>query len=90
MPALELVVSVSAGVYVGAAAERAYDNLSPPLLGDEITATLVIAEMVCKGNQGVEMSKFKFHRAIIFFVSLIYTDNMPVYCSKVQTFLPGL
>ena len=86
MSALELIVSVSASVYVCMSAEWAYDCLSPPLLCDEITTTLVIAEVVCKGNQGVEMSQFKFHRAIIFFVSLIYTDNMPFSYTKVQTF----
>ena len=50
MGAFELVIPISAGVYVGVSAEGAYYFPSPSLLGDEITASLFIAEMVGKGD----------------------------------------
>ena len=57
--ALELIVSVTTLIDVGASAERAHYHLTPTLLGNEITATLVIVEMIDEGDKGVEMFKCK-------------------------------
>ena len=55
MGTLELIVPVTAFVDMGASAERAYYHLAPTLLGYEITATLVVVEMIDEGDKGVKM-----------------------------------
>ena len=49
-------------------AKRAYYHLAPTLLGDEITATLVIFEMVDEGDKGIEMFKCKSHSSRYFYL----------------------
>ena len=49
-------------------AERAHYRLTPPLLGNEITATLVIVKMIGKGDKGVEMFKCKSHSSRYFYL----------------------
>lgn len=68
MGTLELIVTVAALVDMGATAERAHYNLAPTLLGDEITASLVVVEMVDKGDKGVEMFKCKSHSSRCFYL----------------------
>lgn len=61
MGTLELIVPATAFVDMGASAERAYYHLAPTLLGDEITATLVVIEMIDEGDKGVKVFKCKSH-----------------------------
>ena len=61
MGTLELIVTVAALIDMGASAERAHYNLAPTLLGDEITATLIIVKMIDEGDKGVEVFKCKSH-----------------------------
>ena len=68
MGTLELIVPVAALIDMGASAERAYYNLAPTLLGDEVTATLIIVEMVDEGDKGIEMFKRKSHSSRYFFL----------------------
>jgi hypothetical protein len=68
MGTLELIVPVTALIDMGAAAERAHYHLTPTLLGDEITATLVVIEMIDEGDKGIEMFKCKSHSS-----SYLYT-----------------
>ena len=68
MGALELIVTVTALIYMGATAERAHYNLAPTLLGDEVTATLVTVEMVDEGDKGVEVFKCKSHSSRYFYL----------------------
>ena len=49
-------------------AERAHYRLTPTLLGNEITATLVIVKMIGKGDKGVEMFKCKSHSSRYFYL----------------------
>ena len=49
-------------------AERAHYRLTPTLLGNEITATLVIVKMIGKGDKGVEMFKCKSHSSRCFYL----------------------
>lgn len=56
---LELIVTVTALIDMGATAERAHYHLAPTLLGYEITATLVVVEMIDEGDKGVEVFKCK-------------------------------
>ena len=72
MGTLELIVTVTALVDMGAATERAYNRLAPTLLGDEVTATLVIIEMIDEGDKGIEVFKCKFHMSISLSYSIIY------------------
>ncbi len=58
---LELIVTVTAFVDMGASAERAHYHIAPTLLGYEIAATLVVVEMVDEGDEGVEVFKCKSH-----------------------------
>ena len=71
MGTLELIVSVPALVDMGAAAERAYNHLTPPLLGNEVTATLVIVEVVDEGDKGVEVFKCKSHSPRYFYLFIL-------------------
>jgi hypothetical protein len=66
--ALELIVTVTAFVDMGASAERAHYHLAPTLLGDEIAATLVVVEMVDEGDEGIEMFKCKSHSSRYFYL----------------------
>ena len=52
MGTLELIVPVTALIDMGASAERAHYHLAPTLLGYEITATLVVVEMIDEGDKG--------------------------------------
>ena len=61
MGTLELIVTVATLIDMGATAERAHYHLAPTLLGDEITATLVVIEMVDEGDKGIEVFKCKSH-----------------------------
>ena len=65
---LELIVTVTALIDMGATAERAHYHLTPTLLGNEITATLVIVEMIDEGDKGVEMFKCKSHSSRYFYI----------------------
>ena len=65
---LELIVTVTALIDMGATAERAHYHLTPTLLGNEITATLVIVEMIDEGDKGVEMFKCKSHSSRCFYL----------------------
>ena len=58
---LELIVTVTALIDMGATAERAHYHLAPSLLGYEITATLVVVEMIDEGDKGVKVLKCKSH-----------------------------
>lgn len=53
---------------MGASAERAHYHLALTLLGDEVTATLIIVEMVDEGDKGIEMFKRKSHSSRYFFL----------------------
>ena len=68
MGALELIVTVTALIDMGASAEGAHYNLAPTLLGDEVTATLVTVEMVDEGDKGVEVFKCKSHSSRYFYL----------------------
>ena len=68
MGTLELIVPVPALIDMGATAERAHYHFSPTLLGNEITATLVIVKMIGKGDKGVEMFKCKSHSSRYFYL----------------------
>ena len=68
MGTLELIVTVTTLVDMGASAERAHYHLAPTLLGYEITATLVIVKMIGKGDKGVEMFKCKSHSPRYFYL----------------------
>lgn len=68
MGTLELIVSVAALVDMGASAERAHYHLAPTLLGYEITANLVVVEMIDEGDKGVEMFKCKSHSPRYFYL----------------------
>jgi hypothetical protein len=85
MGTLELIVPVTAFVDMGASAERANYHLAPTLFGDEITATLVVIEMVDEGDKGVEMFKCKSHSLKVF-TSYLYLKTMGIF-QKVQRFL---
>ena len=65
---LELIVPVTALIDMGASAERAHYHLAPTLLGDEVTATLVVVEMVDEGDKGIEMFNRKFHSSRYFYL----------------------
>lgn len=58
---LELIVAIATFIDMGASTERANYHLTPSLLSDEVTATLVIVEMVDEGDKGIEMFKCKSH-----------------------------
>lgn len=58
---LELIISVGASINVNRTTERAHYHLSPTLLGDKITATLLTVEVIDKRDKRIEMLKFKFH-----------------------------
>ena len=64
----ELIVSVTADIDVGATTVGADNHLAPTLFGDEIAATLVVAEMVYEGNKGIEMFKCKSHSSRYFYL----------------------
>lgn len=68
MGTLELIVPVTALIDMGTPAERAHYRLTPTLLGNEITATLVIVKMIGKGDKGVEMFKCKSHSSRYFYL----------------------
>ena len=51
MAAFELVVTVGALIYVGAATERAHHLAVPPLFCDEIPAPFVVVEVADERNQ---------------------------------------
>ena len=68
MGTLELIVPITALIDMGASAERAHYHLAPTLLGDEVTATLIIVEMVDEGDKGIEMFKRKSHSSRYFFL----------------------
>lgn len=68
MGTLELIVTVTALIDMGASTERAYNGFAPALLGDEITATPVVIEMVDKGDKGIEMFKCKSHSSRYFYL----------------------
>ena len=68
MGTLELIVPVTAFVDMGASAERAYYHLAPTLLGYEITATLVVVEMIDEGDKGVKMFNCKSHSPRYFYL----------------------
>ena len=59
--ALELIISIGASINVNGATERAYNDFTPSLFSDEITATLFTVEVIDKRDKGIEMFKFKFH-----------------------------
>ena len=61
MGTLELIVPVTALIDMCATAERAHYHLAPTLLGYEITATLVVVEMIDEGDKGVKVLKCKSH-----------------------------
>ena len=61
VPALELIVAIRAGIYMGGAAERTNYGLAPTLFSDEIPATLVRVEMPHEGDKRVEVIDVKFH-----------------------------
>ena len=65
---LELIVTVTALIDMGATAERAHYHLAPTLLGYEITATLVVVEMIDEGDKGVEVFKCKSHSSRYFYL----------------------
>ena len=52
---LELIVAIPADIDMGATAMGADNDLTPTLLGYEITATLVIVEMIDEGDKGIEV-----------------------------------
>ena len=68
MGTLELIVPVTTLIDVRASAERTYNHLTPPLLGNEVTATLVIVEVVDEGDKGVEVFKCKSHSPRYFYL----------------------
>ena len=68
MDTLELIVPVTALIDMGASAERAHYHLAPTLLGDEVTATLVVVEMVDEGDKGIEVFKCKSHSSRYFYL----------------------
>lgn len=68
MGTLELIVPVTAFVDMGASAERANYHLAPTLFGDEITATLVVIEMLDEGDKGIEVFKCKSHSSRYFYL----------------------
>lgn len=84
MGTLELIVTITALIYMGATAERAHYHLAPTLLGDEVTATLVTVEMVDEGDKGIEMFKCKSHSLKVF-TSYLYLKTMEFF-QKVQRF----
>jgi hypothetical protein len=61
MGTLELIVTVAALIDMEASAKRAHYHLAPTLLGDEVTATLVVVEMIDEGDKGVKVFKCKSH-----------------------------
>jgi len=71
MGTLELIVPVPTFVDMGAAAERADNRLAPTLLGNEVTATLVVVEVVDEGDKGVEMFKCKSHSSRYFYLLIL-------------------
>lgn len=52
---LELIVAIPADIDMGATAMGADNDLTPTLLGYEITATLVVVEMIDEGDKGIEV-----------------------------------
>lgn len=68
MGTLELIVPITALIDMGAAAERAHYHLAPTLLGDEVTATLVVIEMLDEGDKGIEVFKCKSHSSRYFYL----------------------
>ena len=58
--ALELIISIGASINVNGATERAYNDFTPSLFSDEITATLFTVEVIDKRDKRIEMFKFKF------------------------------
>ena len=52
---LELIVAIPADIDMGATAMGADNDLTPTLLGYEITATLVSVEMIDEGDKGIEV-----------------------------------
>jgi hypothetical protein len=68
MGILELIVTVTALIDMGATAERAHYHVAPTLLGNEITATLVVIEMVDEGDKGIEVFKCKSHSSRYFYL----------------------
>ncbi len=78
MGTLELIVPVTAFVDMGAFAERPNNHLAPTLLGDEITATLVIVEVINERNKGNEMFKCKSHSLKVF-TSYLYLKTMGIF-----------
>ena len=65
---LELIVPITTFVDMGASAERTHYHLSPTLLGNEITATLVVIEMVDEGDKGIEVFKCKSRSSRYFYL----------------------
>ena len=61
VPALELIVAIRAGIYMGRAAKRTNYGLAPTLFSDEVPATLVRVEMLHEGDKRVEVIDVKFH-----------------------------
>lgn len=68
MGTLELIVTVTALIDMGATAERTHYLLAPTLLGNEVAATLVTIEMVDEGDKGVEVFKCKSHSSRYFYL----------------------
>ena len=60
---------------MGASAERAYSGFAPTLLGDEITATLVIVEVVDDGDKGIEVFKCKSHGMFLLAIYLYHKST---------------
>lgn len=65
---LELIVTVTALIDMGAAAMRADNHLTPTPLGDKVTATLVAIEMVGEGYEGIKVLKCKSHSSRYFYI----------------------
>ena len=61
VPALELIVTIRAGIDMDGTTERIDNSFTPTLFSDEIPATLVRVEMLHEGDKRIEMIDVKFH-----------------------------
>ena len=62
------LVNIPLKVCLGNEVIRAHYHLAPTLLGDEVTTTLVVVEMVDEGDEGIAMFKCKSHSSRYFYL----------------------